>query len=385
MNKEDMNEYWKINKIEWAVLPGNRARKAGSNARLGPHGDHVKLPLVRITIDGISGFGWSQIRRIDAEKLMNVPVIEMFNANKTIKTEYRSIEFALLDWFGRMANKPVYQLFTNKPVSDDFLLSVPCYDTSLYFNDLHLADDKDAVRIIQEEAVEGKERGHTNFKIKVGRGALHMPLIKGLNRDIAIIKGIREIAGADGKIMIDANNGYNVNLAKEVLLQTAEDRIYWIEEAFHEDPVLYHQLKQWMKDQKLDVLISDGEGVAAPPLLEWAKKGFVDVLQYDILDPGFSFWIGLGAELDSHGLKTSPHNYGSAYGNYATAHLASAIEGFQFVEWDQIEVSGLDCSGYTISQGNVQVSSISGFGLNLDDSWFSRMVIKNGWSLTSAI
>ena len=61
---------------------------------------------------------------------------------------------------------------------DDGVFRAPCYDTSLYIDDLHLEDDGEAATLIASEAMEGAGRGHTAFKIKVGRGAMHMPLKK---------------------------------------------------------------------------------------------------------------------------------------------------------------------------------------------------------------
>ena len=77
-------------------------------------------------------------------------------------------------------------------------LRVPCYDTSLYFDDLHLADEAEAAALIAAEAREGYERGHRAFKIKVGRGARHLPLEEGTRRDIAVIRAVREALPASG-------------------------------------------------------------------------------------------------------------------------------------------------------------------------------------------
>lgn len=380
MKKLDIGSHAKVERMEWAVLPGTRARAAGSNARLGPHGQSVPHSIVRLTIDGVSGFGWSRVTQEEAQALMSVPVKDMFAEDGTVLPAYRSIEYPLLDWVGHLLHQPVYALFAeqDRPDGDH---RVPCYDTSLYFDDLHVSDDRAAVELIQSEAVEGLNRGHRHFKIKVGRGAKHMPLQQGTERDIAMIKGVREIAGPDSRIMIDANNGYNLNLTKEVLRRTAEDRIFWVEEAFHEDPVLYEDLKEWLRENQLQVLIGDGEGLAAEPLVDWAKRGIVDVLQYDILHPGFSFWIRLGRELDKHGVKTAPHNYGSAYGNYVTGHLCPAVQGLLFVEWDEIRVDGLDASNYRIENGEVLIPNQPGFGLTLDGAYFSKKAAAEGWMI----
>lgn len=372
---------WSIEKIEWGMLPGKRFRSAGKNARLGEHGDQVPLHLVKVTIAGQSGFGWSRVSRERAMAFVGRSAQDLFTSQGMVLSEFLNIEFALLDWLGKVYNKPVYSLFAQKPFQAGVPIYVDAYDTSLYFDDLHLNDDNEAVEFMQNQARQGLDRGHKNFKIKVGRGGRHMPLDKGTERDIAVTKGIREIAGPKAKIMIDANNGYNLNITKQVLSALSEDNLYWIEEAFHEDNVLYADLRSWMDQQNMNVLIGDGEGIAAAPIVDWAKQGLIDVIQYDIRDYGFCNWIKLGEVLDKANVKSAPHNYGSSYGNYALGHLAQAIEGFQFVEWDEIDVTGLDASEYDIVDGKAKVPASPGFGLNLDGKYFEKMVKENGWTV----
>jgi L-rhamnonate dehydratase len=363
------------------VLPGKRFRSAGKNARLGDHGDQVPLHLVKVTIGGQSGFGWSRVSKEKAMTFVGTPAQNLFTTQGMVLSEFRSIEFALLDWLGKVNGKPVYSLFSKKSIETGEPIYIDAYDTSLYLDDLHLSDDNAAVEFMQNEAQQGLDRGHKNFKIKVGRGGRHMSLDKGTERDIAVTKGIREIAGPEAKIMIDANNGYNLNITKHVLSALSEDNLYWIEEAFHEDHALYEDLKSWMDQQNMKVLIGDGEGLAAAPIVEWAKRGLIDVIQYDIRDYGFCNWIELGEILDKANVKSAPHNYGSSYGNYALGHLALAIDGFQFVEWDEIDVAGLDASQYAIIEGKAKVPSAPGFGLNLDNKYFEKIVKENGWAV----
>src|SRR5439155_17812171 len=236
----------------------------------------------------------------------------------------------------------------------------PCYDTSLYFDDLHLTSTAEAAQLIASEAREGYERGHRAFKIKVGRGARHLPLEEGTRRDIAVVRAVREAVGPEPPIMLDANNGYNLNLAKRVLEETADCGVFWLEEAFHEDRVLYTDLREWLKERKLPVLIADGEGQASPALLDWARDGVVDVVQYDIYGHGFTRWLETGRQLDSWGARSAPHHYGGHYGNYATCHLAGALRGFTYVEWDEATTPGLGPSGYSIKDGWVSVPDTPG-------------------------
>jgi L-alanine-DL-glutamate epimerase-like enolase superfamily enzyme len=128
----------------------------------------------------------------------------------------------------------------------------------------------------------------------------------------------------------------------------------------------------------LAVLIADGEGYASPRLLDWARSGVIDVIQYDIFSYGFTPWLALGRELDQAGLRSAPHHYVGFYGNYAAAHLAAAIQNFTFVEWDEASVPGIDTSAYAVQEGFVHVPNTPGFGLMLDEEQLQRALAVDG-------
>lgn len=376
-NFNDLESSWRIEKIERVVMKGERRRLAGCNARLGVHGKEVSFPLLRVTIGGIAGYGWSNISREAAEALVGSSVKDIFSEEHWIQDGFQKIQFPLFDWLGNVREIPVYELLTNQ--KRETPLRVPCYDTSLYFDDLHLSSEKDAVRLLQDEAMQGYQEGFRGFKIKVGRGAMHMDLMEGTKRDIAIVNGIREVVGPDCNISIDANNGYNLNLTKHVLKETAQSKLLWIEEAFHEDDRLYRNLKEWMAEQKLNVLITDGEGHAAGPIVEWAEQGLIDAIQYDLKDYGIVNWLKLSPRLAKSGVKAAPHNYGGFYGNFASAQVYPAIEGFMFVEWDQAEIPGIDTSGYSVNEGSIVLPSTPGFGLHIDEANYESKLREHGW------
>jgi L-alanine-DL-glutamate epimerase-like enolase superfamily enzyme len=308
----------------------------------------------------------------------------LFAPEQGVLDPWQPFDYPLWDLVGQRMGMPVYAMVaamtgTQAPAS----LRVPCYDTSLYFDDLHLSSQDQAAQLLAAEARAGYARGHRAFKLKVGRGARHLPLEEGTRRDIAVIQAVREALGPLVKIMVDANNGYNLNLTKHVLTITATCDLFWMEEAFHEDEVLYRDLHDWLKAQQLPILISDGEGSADPRLLSWAREGVVDVIQYDIMQHGFTRWLATGTLLDSWGARSAPHHYGTHYGNYVAAHLAGAVRGLTFVEWDEATTPGLDTSGYSISEGEVLVPNTPGFGLTLDEEIFQRAVRDTGFLLSS--
>jgi L-rhamnonate dehydratase len=363
----------------WGLLEGRRPRAAGSNARLGPHGLAVRVPLLRLQdSDGVAGFGVCRAPREEIAGLLGQPLDQLFAAGSGVAEGRLVFDFPLWDLAARRAGLPVYALAGAGTAAP---LSVPCYDTSLYFDDLHLADDGAAAELLASEAREGYERGHRSFKIKVGRGARHMPPEEGTRRDIAVIRAVRAAVGPEAGVMIDANNGYTLNIAKRVLDATADCRVGWLEEAFHEDEVLYRDLKEWLASRGLATLIADGEGAAHPRLLDWARGGVVDVVQYDIFERGFTRWLALGRQLDSWGARSAPHHYGGHYGNFVSGHLAAAIHGFAYVEWDEAETPGIDTSGYAIAEGRVTIPATPGFGLELDEERFAHAVANGGFSL----
>lgn len=370
-----------IARIESAPLRGRRPRAAGNNARLNFHGIGVELQIMRLTsAHGATGFGLCFASREEAQTLLGADISKLFSAGGRVAQAARAFEFPLWDLAGALRGQPVYALAASS-VPPGQSLRVPCYDTSLYMNDLHLDSHEAGAALIAEHARQGYERKHRAFKIKVGRGARHMPLEAGTQRDIAVIKAVRAAVGRDARIMIDANNGYNLNLAKRVLAETADCQLFWIEEAFHEDPELYEELHAWMEREGLSVLIADGEGWAASALMAWARAGFVDVMQYDIFSHGFSAWLDTGAQLDEWQLRSAPHHYGRHLGNYVSGHLAAAIQGFTFVEWDETTTPGIDASAYRIEHGEVLIPDAPGFGLALDEAVFRAAVAEAGFEL----
>lgn len=370
-----------IRKIEWASLEGERERNAGCNARLGSHGLITKAQLARIeTDDGNSGIGRARITNEQARQFLGQRIDGLIDKNGVISDRAFLLEYPLWDLAGKLRGLPVYALL-NQELSDAECFEAPCYDTSLYMDELHIADHDEAAAFIAAEAVSGLDQGHKAFKIKIGRGAMHMSVDEGMHRDIAVIAAVRRAVGDDSRIMVDVNNGYNVNLTKLLLRETAEFNIYWIEEPFHEDRTLFAHLKEWMKSEGLSVLIADGEGECSSRLVDWAGDGIVDVVQYDIFGLGFSEWCRIGPELDAIGARSAPHHWGEPYGNYAAGHLAARIRNFEAVEWDESRTRGLDVSAYSIKDGFIRIPRLPGFGIELDEELFCKAVALNGFSV----
>jgi L-rhamnonate dehydratase len=370
----------------------------------------VRVPIVRVTLDdGSSGWGLSRAEQAAAQPLVGATLAETFAPSGGVVPRFRSIEYALWDAVGRREGKPVYALaagLIGREVAAG-PARVPCYDTTLYIDDLHLADDDAGAALMADEARQGWGRGHRNFKIKVGRNNVHMPTEAGLRRDIAVVNAIRAAVGPEAAILTDANNGYTVNIAWDFLKGTADSNVFWLEEAFYEDAVMYRQLRARIKAEGLATLIADGEGrglldpgvpellVSEPPasvgtsaplapaetLLEMVREGIVDVLQWDVVAPGLSRWLEVAHLIEQWGRLAAPHHYGTHLGNYIGAHIGLALPRFAFVEWDEVTTPGIDASGYAVVDGYAQVPDAPGFGLTLDEDRFAKAVHESGFTL----
>lgn len=103
----------------------------------------------------------------------------------------------------------------------------PGYDTSIgWFN---YPDEQ--VKTNVKRAV---ENCFTAMKLKVGS--------KDPNNDIRRANMVREVAGDDIKIMLDANQQWNLPEALSISAELSKMNPYWIEEPTHPDDVLVHKI-----------------------------------------------------------------------------------------------------------------------------------------------
>ncbi|MEJ2884446.1 enolase C-terminal domain-like protein [Pedobacter sp. GR22-6] len=103
----------------------------------------------------------------------------------------------------------------------------PGYDTSIgWFN---YSDDK-----VRENCKKAIAEGFTAMKLKVGSADPE--------RDIRRANIVREVAGAEIKVMLDANQQWTLPQALRICSQLKSMNPYWIEEPTHPDDVIAHQV-----------------------------------------------------------------------------------------------------------------------------------------------
>jgi len=357
----------RIVRIEKAVLRGTRPRSIGYNARIPTHGPRIADSVVRIhTGSGGTGIGWSSISKEQAEQLLGKTLGELFQLPDGSLEAGLAIDLPLWDLVARLMDLPLYRLLGARGSRQ-----VELYDGSIYIDDLE-ASDEEAVDIFHREVRSGQEHGYRNFKIKVGRGARWMPMEAGLRRDALVVHAVRQAAGPEAKILIDANMGNTLNTARELLRACADARIYWFEEPFAEDRPLNQALKEFIVDRGWDTLVADGEFAPPPYFFDLVEAGLIDVVQHDFRFSTLTWWRATAARLEQWDVLCGPHTWGSYVERFHHAHFAASVPNYSLLEAAPARLPGLIEDGWSMIDGKLMVPDTPGAGFDVEPAFFAR-------------
>src|SRR5262249_47377161 len=135
----------------------------------------------------------------------------------------------------------------------------------------------------REEIDMGLTLGHRAFKIKIGRGFKWMKREEGDARDVEVIKLIHRHAGNDVLLGVDANNGYDLAGAKQLLERVADAKLAFVEELFPETVDDCLALKQFLKERDWKTLLADGETQAELDAFKpFIGRQAIDIYQGDM-------------------------------------------------------------------------------------------------------
>jgi L-alanine-DL-glutamate epimerase-like enolase superfamily enzyme len=356
-------------------LPSKRSKVAGKNARLDVHGDRANDRMLRLfTNTGIEALGNC---RADKEAVAGLIGKDPFALYRREALQFGGPlgvgTMPLWDLLGKVLKKPVWELLGGLGGSGPD--RVPVYDGSIYFADLlpQYADRwQDRFR---EEIDMGLKIGHRAFKIKIGRGAKWMPRAQGDARDLAVVKLLRQHAGKEIILGVDANNGYDLAGAKRFLEQAGDANLAFVEELFDEKVDDCLELKAFIKQHGWATLLADGETQGNLEVFKpFLKANAIDVYQADMNRFGFEGILTEAAWAKEAGALVAPHNWGSLIGYYMQLHVGRAISNFYRAEHDPLSNDVLKVEGYERKDGKSTVSSAPGFGLALDETAFTRNV-----------
>lgn len=215
-----------------------------------------------------------------------------FGRSGTAVCALSALDLACWDLHGKAEGKPVYDLLGGLTQT-----AVPCYVSRLY-----ALDDLDA---LAAEARGYVANGFTRLKQRFGFGPKDG--VRGMKRNVELVRTVREAVGDDAELAADAYMGWDVGYAAEMAGRLREYRLSWIEE-----PLMPHDLDgyaelatrcPWQR-------WSCGEHVYT----KWEFKQLIDRRAVGILQPDVNRAGGLTESLkicalaEAAGLPVVPHS-----------------------------------------------------------------------------
>ena len=370
---EDIPREIKIVRMVGFNVESLRIKYIGKNAMFDDHGEVAGDELVRIYTnkgyEGIGRFGLWRGERILPYLLGKNPLDFLKLDKNRIVSPIQQYTSALWDLVGKILNKPVYELLGGKgPVR------VPAYDSTIYFSDLLPEYASNYTDRFKEEIDNGLEAGYRAFKIKIGRGNLWMPIEEGYQRDVEVIRIIRNHAGPDITIGVDTNNSYGVERAKRFLKDISDLNLAFIEEPFPETVDECLEFKDYILENGWRTLLADGESHSEPNTLKcFIDTKAIDVLQGDMGRFGIDGIFQEATWAQQQNLLVAPHNWGSLVATYEMAQVGRAIPNFYYAEHDRAANNIIIADGYKMHDGGLSVPDSPGFGLLINEKEFANI------------
>jgi L-alanine-DL-glutamate epimerase-like enolase superfamily enzyme len=363
----------RIKRIVGFDLTSRRPKMVGKNSRLDVHGDSATDAMVRIyTNSGLEGLG--NCRRPEAElaPILGKRLIDLYDPSTTRVTVLGNGTMPIWDLIGKALAKPAYELFGGEGAK-----RVPVYDGSIYFADLLPENAARPLDRFKQEIDMGLNAGHRAFKVKIGRGAKWMEAAEGYRRDIEVLKTIREHAGPEIVLGVDANNGYDLAGTQRLLDELPDFAFAFVEEMFPETIDDCLALKRFIHERGWKTLLADGETQSSLDVFKpFIEAQAIDVLQGDMNHFGFEGILTKAAWARPTGIQVAPHNWGSLVGFYMQLHVGRAIPNLYMAEHDPSTNDVLLADGYEIKDGSCSVPEVPGFGLKINDVEFQRAKIR---------
>lgn len=272
---------------------------------------------------------------------------------------YCWIESAVLDAIGKLKNKPVWQL-----IGPSVREGIDPYDGTVYFEDI--ANNTD-VRIIAETGKRIYEEGYRAIKIKLGRPFKWLPGEAGVQRDIEAFIALREAVGNNFLLMADANNGYKnqYNWAVKLLKATIPYDMFFMEELFPDDAVLYKKLQKELLEAGLYVKIAEGEDIRELSQFDaYMQEPVYNYIQPDMQTCGLSNILQTARKAMKYPhLKLIPHVWQSQFGLIMSMHAAKVQWNIPFVEDARYFDHAIYTGAYSFKAGQWWIPEKPGWGI----------------------
>jgi L-alanine-DL-glutamate epimerase-like enolase superfamily enzyme len=180
-----------------------------------------------------------------------------FGRNGIGMTAISAVDIALWDLLGKSAGQPVYRLLGGRTKK-----RIPVYASRLYSMPLDQ---------LRQEAQRYVDQGYKAMKLRFGWGPVDGA--EGMQKNIALVRTVREVIGDGIDLMADAYMGWTLDYARRMLPLLEPFGLRWLEEpVIPDDTRGYRDLKAYGR-----VPIAGGEH-------EFTIFGFRNLLEANALD-----------------------------------------------------------------------------------------------------
>lgn len=196
------------------------------------------------------------------------------------------------------------------------------------------------------------------FKLKVGFG---------LKEDLHTLNRLRTLVGPTARIMIDANQAWDLETAKQTMGALADFDVEWIEEPIPADS----ELGDWQElARSTGCALAAGENLRGKSFEHMIHGNALQVLQPDVIKwGGISGCRQVARQALNEGLRFCPHYLGGGVGLLATAHLMASMGVPDLLEFDVSEnpwIEGLAGDAISIEEGRLLIPQRPGHGASPD-------------------
>ncbi|MFC1908394.1 mandelate racemase/muconate lactonizing enzyme family protein [Chloroflexota bacterium] len=266
-----------------------------------------------------------------------------------------ALDIALWDIKGKVAAMPIYRLLGG------FRKHVPCYVMGGYYQ-----EGKTTLDLVKE-CEDYLKIGYRSIKIKVGG--------VDLAEDIQRVRAVREAVGKDVDIMLDANEGYDIQTAIRAAQAYEDFDIYWFEEPVHWYDNVYG-LSQVAASTRIP--IASGEHLYTRyEARDLIARGGIKVMQFDCTrSAGPTEWLKVAGMTAMHNILMAPHHDPQIHG-----HLVAAVANGLILEtfpdpirdpiWGELFKVRPE-----IKNGEMELLELPGWGIELDEKVMDKRAVK---------
>ncbi|MFN0107910.1 MAG: mandelate racemase/muconate lactonizing enzyme family protein [Blastocatellia bacterium] len=275
-------------------------------------------------------------------------------------------EVAILDLLGKVAGKPLGELF-GKVIKKD----VAVYRASGNRGNSPEAEIDYLSKVIAETGAKA---------IKFRLGARMRYDQASTKRDLAMIPLTRKIFGDAMTIYADANGSYDVPMSLKIGKLMEEHKL-----RFFEEPVPFDYYDETREiTSKLNILLAGGEQESSLRRFRWMiENRCVDIVQPDLMYfGGLCRSIKVARMAEAAGMECTPHMSGGDLGYLYVAHFASVAPNAgphqEFKDQDETLPVSCDTSPLKSVNGILRVPSGPGIGVTIDPAFIRKATVVTG-------